>query len=83
MFIVEGCSGIYKLVCLRFLNYCTFLTYCFDLGFVTDEEVQQREAALRNALKNDGQFQVKIGAPVEVAQVTYTDLNKVAISIWK
>lgn len=47
-----------------------FIFYCIDLGFVTDEEVQQREAALRNALKNDGQFQENIGAPVEVAQVT-------------
>ncbi|KAK1404720.1 Heme-binding-like protein, chloroplastic [Heracleum sosnowskyi] len=56
-------------------------------GFVTDEEVQQREAALRNALKNDGQFQVKIGAPVEVAQynppftLPFTRRNEIALEV--
>ncbi|PQP96607.1 heme-binding-like protein [Prunus yedoensis var. nudiflora] len=37
-------------------------------GFVTDEEVKQRESKLREALKKDGQFQVKEGTSVEVAQ---------------
>ncbi|XWS56001.1 hypothetical protein CRYUN_Cryun09bG0048900 [Craigia yunnanensis] len=38
-------------------------------GFVTDEEVKQRELKLRDSLKNDRQFQVKKGSSVEVAQV--------------
>lgn len=38
-------------------------------GFVTNEEVKKRESKLREALKNDGQFQVKEGTSVEVAQV--------------
>ena len=38
-------------------------------GFVTDEEVKQRELKLQDALKNDRKFQVKKGASVEVAQV--------------
>ncbi|XP_062112772.1 heme-binding-like protein At3g10130, chloroplastic [Humulus lupulus] len=37
-------------------------------GFVTDEEVKQRESKLRKALKNDKRFQVKEGASVEVSQ---------------
>ncbi|XP_010271648.1 PREDICTED: heme-binding-like protein At3g10130, chloroplastic [Nelumbo nucifera] len=37
-------------------------------GFVTDDEVKQRESKLRDALRNDGQFQVKEDALVEVAQ---------------
>ncbi|KAB2631759.1 heme-binding-like protein [Pyrus ussuriensis x Pyrus communis] len=37
-------------------------------GFVTNEEVKKRESKLREALKNDGQFQVKEGTSVEVAQ---------------
>ncbi|CAL5422142.1 unnamed protein product [Camellia sinensis] len=39
-----------------------------ELGFVTDEEVTRRESILRDALKNDPQFQVKEDALVEVAQ---------------
>lgn len=56
-------------------------------GFVTDEEVQQREAALRNALKNDSRFQVKIDAPVEVAQynppftLPFTRRNEIALEV--
>lgn len=38
-------------------------------GFVTDEEVKQRELKLRDALKNDGEFRIKEGTSVEVAQV--------------
>lgn len=38
-------------------------------GFVTDEDIKQRETKLRKALKNDRQFQVKQGTSVEVAQV--------------
>ncbi|XVF76199.1 hypothetical protein PTKIN_Ptkin13bG0247600 [Pterospermum kingtungense] len=38
-------------------------------GFVTDEEVKQRELKLRDALENDRKFKVKKGASVEVAQV--------------
>ncbi|CAB4317551.1 unnamed protein product [Prunus armeniaca] len=37
-------------------------------GFVTDDEVKRRESKLREALKKDGQFQVKEGTSVEVAQ---------------
>ncbi|XP_022144616.1 heme-binding-like protein At3g10130, chloroplastic [Momordica charantia] len=37
-------------------------------GFVTDEEVKRRESRLRDALKNDKEFQVKAGSFVEVAQ---------------
>ncbi|VVA21836.1 PREDICTED: heme-binding [Prunus dulcis] len=37
-------------------------------GFVTDEEVKRRESKLREDLKKDGQFQVKEGTSVEVAQ---------------
>ncbi|CAN6577412.1 unnamed protein product [Malus baccata var. baccata] len=37
-------------------------------GFVTNEEVKKRESKLREALKNDGRFQVKEGTSVEVAQ---------------
>lgn len=37
-------------------------------GFVTDEEVKQRESKLREALKNDRQFQIKEGASGEIAQ---------------
>ncbi|PRQ43947.1 putative SOUL heme-binding protein [Rosa chinensis] len=37
-------------------------------GFVTDEEIKQRESKLREALKDDRQFQVKQGTSVEVAQ---------------
>ena len=40
-------------------------------GFVTDEEVKQREFKLREALKSDRRFQVKEGASVEVAQVKW------------
>ena len=43
--------------------------FCLESGFVTDEEVKRRESKLRNALKDDKQFQVKRGASVEVAQV--------------
>lgn len=54
--IVENCIVIF------------FLIY-FKSGFVTDEEVKQRELKLRDALRDDTQFQVKEGASVEVAQV--------------
>ncbi|XP_057438129.1 heme-binding-like protein At3g10130, chloroplastic isoform X2 [Lotus japonicus] len=37
-------------------------------GFVNDEEVKQRELKLREALKSDGQFKIKKGTSVEVAQ---------------
>lgn len=38
-------------------------------GFVTDEDVMQRESKLRESLRSDTEFQVKEGASVEVAQV--------------
>ncbi|XP_043698897.1 heme-binding-like protein At3g10130, chloroplastic [Telopea speciosissima] len=38
------------------------------LGFVTDKEVKVKESELRDALRNDSQFQVKEDASVEVAQ---------------
>lgn len=37
-------------------------------GFVNDEEVKRRELKLREALKNDGQFKIKEGTSVEIAQ---------------
>lgn len=39
------------------------------IGFVTDEEVKQRESKLREALKNDREFRIIEGASVEIAQV--------------
>lgn len=36
---------------------------------MNDEEVKQRELKLREALKSDGQFKIKKGTSVEVAQV--------------
>jgi hypothetical protein len=39
------------------------------IGFVTDEEVKQRELKLREALRNDREFRIKEGASVEIAQV--------------
>ncbi|EOY08254.1 Soul heme-binding family protein isoform 3 [Theobroma cacao] len=45
--------------------------YLFGKGFVTDEEVKRRELKLRDALKNDRQFQVKEGASVEVGSTIH------------
>ena len=45
------------------------ISFMSKSGFVTDEEVKQRESKLRQALKSDGKFRVKEGASVEVAQV--------------
>ncbi|KAK2655275.1 hypothetical protein Ddye_008327 [Dipteronia dyeriana] len=56
-------------------------------GFVTDEEVKQRELKLRNALKDDKQFQVKGGASVEAAQynppftLPFTRRNEIALEV--
>lgn len=59
------------------MNYWTFLTYFnIETGFISDDEVKQRESLLRNALRNDSEFQVKAGATVEVAQVIYIDIVK-------
>ncbi|XP_017976124.1 PREDICTED: heme-binding-like protein At3g10130, chloroplastic isoform X1 [Theobroma cacao] len=58
-------------------------------GFVTDEEVKRRELKLRDALKNDRQFQVKEGASVEVAQynppftLPFTRRNEIALEVEK
>ncbi|XP_062005323.1 heme-binding-like protein At3g10130, chloroplastic [Rosa rugosa] len=41
-------------------------------GFVTDEEIKRRESKLREALKDDRQFQVKQGTSVEVAQAKHS-----------
>lgn len=56
---------------MQLLELTLFMNYDHVLGsgFVTDEEVKRRELKLRDALKNDRQFQVKEGASVEVAQV--------------
>ncbi|KAL3755644.1 hypothetical protein ACJRO7_002659 [Eucalyptus globulus] len=56
-------------------------------GFVTDEEVIQRELKVRDALKSDGEFRVKEGASVEVAQynppftLPFTRRNEVAVEV--
>ncbi|KAL9425344.1 hypothetical protein AB3S75_032319 [Citrus x aurantiifolia] len=56
-------------------------------GFVTDEEVKQRELKLRDALKGDRQFRVKEGASVEVAQynppftLPFTRRNEIALEV--
>ncbi|OMO82232.1 SOUL heme-binding protein [Corchorus capsularis] len=58
-------------------------------GFVTDEEIKQRELKLRDALKNDRQFQVKEGASVEVAQynppftLPFNRRNEIALEVEK
>lgn len=56
-------------------------------GFVTDDEVTRRELKLRDALKNDPEFQVKEGASVEVAQynppftLPFTRRNEIALEV--
>ncbi|XP_015898812.3 heme-binding-like protein At3g10130, chloroplastic [Ziziphus jujuba] len=56
-------------------------------GFVTDEDIKQRETKLREALKNDRQFQVKEGTSVEVAQynppftLPFQRRNEIAIEV--
>ncbi|XVF07665.1 hypothetical protein REPUB_Repub06bG0159300 [Reevesia pubescens] len=58
-------------------------------GFVTDEEVKQRELKLREALKNDRQLQVKKDASVEVAQynppftLPFTRRNEIVLEVEK
>lgn len=59
---------------MSFLNYVTgsiifFYYYSHLSGFVTDEDVRRRESRLREDLKRETDFQVKVGASVEVAQV--------------
>lgn len=36
---------------------------------MNDEEVKRRELKLREALKNDGEFKIKEGTSIEIAQV--------------
>ncbi|WOL02290.1 heme-binding-like protein, chloroplastic [Canna indica] len=56
-------------------------------GFVTDDDVIQRESKLREALRSESDFQVKDGASVEVAQfnppftLPFTRRNEVAIEV--
>ncbi|XP_010683730.2 heme-binding-like protein At3g10130, chloroplastic [Beta vulgaris subsp. vulgaris] len=56
-------------------------------GIVTDEEVKQRESKLRDALKNDLEFKVKVGAEIEVAQynppftLPFNRRNEVALEV--
>lgn len=58
-------------------------------GFVTDEEVKRRESRLRDALKNDKEFQVKAGSCVEVAQynppftLPFQRRNEIALEVEK
>ncbi|XP_074269024.1 heme-binding-like protein At3g10130, chloroplastic [Silene latifolia] len=56
-------------------------------GYVTDEEVKQRESMLRDALKNDKEYHVKVRAQVEVLQynppftLPFTRRNEVALEV--
>ncbi|CAI8614850.1 unnamed protein product [Vicia faba] len=59
-------------------------------GFVNDEEVKRRELKLREALKTDGQFKIKEGTSVEIAQynppfaLPFQRRNEVALEVeWK
>ncbi|KAK4767122.1 hypothetical protein SAY86_014872 [Trapa natans] len=56
-------------------------------GFVTDEEVEQRELKLREALESDSEFRVKPDISVEVAQynppftLPFTRRNEIALEV--
>ncbi|PKI38518.1 hypothetical protein CRG98_041083 [Punica granatum] len=56
-------------------------------GFVTDEDIQQRERKLREALKSDREFRVKPGTSVEVAQynppftLPFSRRNEIALEV--
>ncbi|XP_027188822.1 heme-binding-like protein At3g10130, chloroplastic isoform X2 [Cicer arietinum] len=59
-------------------------------GFVNDEEVKRRELKLREALKNDGQLNIKEGTTVEIAQynppfaLPFQRRNEIALEVeWK
>ncbi|KAA0043880.1 heme-binding-like protein [Cucumis melo var. makuwa] len=58
-------------------------------GFVTDDEIKRRESRLRDALKNDKEFQVKAGSFVEVAQynppftLPFQRRNEIALEVEK
>ncbi|XP_074566658.1 heme-binding-like protein At3g10130, chloroplastic [Curcuma longa] len=56
-------------------------------GFITDEDVRRRETKLREDLKRETDYQVKVGASVEVAQfnppftLPFTRRNEIAIEV--
>ncbi|XP_061366746.1 heme-binding-like protein At3g10130, chloroplastic isoform X2 [Gastrolobium bilobum] len=59
-------------------------------GFVNDDEVKQRELKLREALKSDGQFKIKEGTSIEIAQynppftLPFQRRNEIALEVeWK
>ncbi|KAL1541386.1 heme-binding-like protein, chloroplastic [Salvia divinorum] len=58
-------------------------------GFVTDDEVVRRESTLRELLKKDHEYRVKVGASVEVAQynppfaLPFNRRNEIALEVEK
>ncbi|GFP99028.1 heme-binding-like protein at3g10130 chloroplastic [Phtheirospermum japonicum] len=58
-------------------------------GFVTDEDIERRESALKRLLNNDPEFSVKEGVSVEIAQynppftLPFNRRNEIALEVEK